>query len=187
MRPSLGDRHIRRKLALAIALGTLLALTVWRASSPEPRPLGKLTIGFDGFMNYQGNRVGVVDLTNHYGVTVHFLVAIERKTTNGWPNYAWGIFPHSPPTRIEQDSEIEAGGTYRLLAIVPAEQDYSAWRVSVGYVLVKPLGKISSVRQKASTVADDAGLPWLAEQVRPRMPVFFVNGPEIGTLTNAAR
>jgi len=130
-------------------------------------------------MNYQGNRVGVFDLTNHHGVTVHFLVAIERKLTNGWPNYASGIFPHAPPTRIEQDSMIEPGGTYRLLAIVPTEQDYTAWRVSVGYVPVGPLGKIGSARQKASEVLYDAGLPSLAEQVRPQMPAFFVHGPEI--------
>ena len=137
----MGDWHMRPKPAIAIALATLLALTVWRVSSPEPRPPGKLTIGFDGFMNYQGDRVGVFDLTNHYDVTVHFLVAIERKTTNGWPNYASGVFPHSAPTRIEQDSKIEPGETYRLLAVVPTEQDYSEWRVSVAYALVGPLAK----------------------------------------------
>jgi hypothetical protein len=170
----------KTKLAIAIALATLLAITVWRVSSPRPQPLGALTVGFDGFMNYQGNRVAVFDLTNHHSVTLHFVVAIERKTTNGWPSYASGMFPHVAPTRIEQDSNLAPGESYRLLAIVPTEEDYSAWRVSVAYGLSRPSGTFDSERQKASVIAYDAGLLSLAEWVRPGMPAIIVHGPEIG-------
>lgn len=173
------SRYIKTKtiLVIVIILAVLTAITIRRVRSL--RSLGAVTIGFGGFTNYQGNNVAVFDLTNCYHVPIYFVVAIERKTTNGWPTYGEGMFPHVAPKRIGQDPKIEPGETYTLLAIVPTEGDYSAWRVSVGYLPIRPRRKLDGIQQQASALAEDAGLSSLSGLLTPNGPAFIVLGPEM--------
>jgi hypothetical protein len=165
----------KAKWAILITLTTLIALWTTR----PPRQSGSLSIYFAGFTNYEGDHVAVFDLTNHYDVPVYFLVAIERKTAAGWPTYGAGTtMPHTAPTRIDQDPKLEPGETYRLLAIVPTGTDFSAWRVSVGYIPVQPIGNLDKRRQDASNLAADAGLPVLSDVLNPNRGIIVL-GPEM--------
>lgn len=163
--------------AILITLTTLVVLTLWLTR--PPRQAGSLSIYFSGFTNYEGDQVAVFDITNHYAVPVYFLVAIERETAAGWPTYGAGkAMPHTAPTRIDQDPKLETGETYRLLAIVPTGTDFSAWRVSVGYIPARPIRDFDRKRQDASNLATDAGLSMLSDILNPNRGMIAL-GPEM--------
>jgi hypothetical protein len=168
----------KTKWAIALTLTAALAITLWLAA-PSRHSEG-FTLGFAGFTNYQSDRVAVFDLTNHHNVPVEFLVAVERKSASGWPVYAPGTtLPHSAPRRVEQDPKLMPGETYRLLVIVPAGEDFTAWRVSVGYIPIPSPGPFDRQLQDARTLADDAGLPRLAAVLAPGRRCILVLGPEM--------
>lgn len=164
--------------AIAITVTTFLAATMWFLRPAAPA--GSLTIGFDGFTNYEDDRVAVFDLTNYYKLPVYFFTAIERKTANGWLTYRNDVRAHySEPRRVNQDNKLQPGETYRLLAIVPTGDDFSAWRLSVIYVPIKPAGKFDRARLETSTLANQAGLSQIAKLLSPNADFIEIHGPEI--------
>lgn len=172
-------RHPATKVrwAILIALTTVVFITLWFTRPPHQS--GLLSIYFSGLTNYEGDHVAVFDITNHYEVPVYFLVAIERKSAAGWPTYGAGkMMPHVAPTRIDQDPKLEPGETYRLLAIVPTGTDFSAWRISVGYIPARPIRDIDRKRQDASNLATDAGLSILSDILNPNRGMIAI-GPEM--------
>jgi hypothetical protein len=160
---------------IAIATAALLIVVMWpnRHSSVS----GSLAIQFVGYTNYQGQHVAIFDLVNRYDVPVYFLVAIERKILSGWPTYGPGSpMPHTAPTRIEQDPKLEPGEVYRLLAIVPTGSDFSAWRVSIGYIPVQPITSLDRKRQAASDMT--RAVPVLSDTLNPNRGIIAL-GPEM--------
>lgn len=126
------------------------------------RSNGSVAIGFRSYKD----GVASFTLTNLNSFPIQYMIAVERKTTDGWPDYTGHVLPHMrpvPPENYELGPHMfpVVRPLHSSVFSIPVKYEVPArhWRVSVAYV--REFDKLDGLTEQACDFCDDHNMPWL--------------------------
>jgi hypothetical protein len=155
-----------------------LSLVIWLAIQPR-HLVGEVAIAVANYTN----GIATFTITNLNSFSIEFMVQLERKATNGWPDYFKnGILPHSPPSTPEGVSSrgtpvLKPLRTFTFSLPIETENPPSPWRLSA--VFSKEWNSLNDLKQHTGEFLDRLNMPAVSGWFLQEPDSVLTEGPEM--------
>jgi hypothetical protein len=171
--------------ALFLALSFLIVLLVTCLTVALHRTKGPIAI----ICNSYTNGIATFTLTNLNSFPIEFMVHIERKTGNSWPDYTGHGLPHEPPNgHFELSSRylpvVRPKQSLFFSVNVKPEVPHSPWRLTVFYN--REWDRLDDITEEASQYLEDHNMPSAADWLWAGSGWSLASGPETQQEQNAS-